>query len=215
MTAFYSIPTCCTGLTLAGLNAYGGAETLKENIRTALAQSNLGYNNIRSFAMVMATTTNRQVVAKEVLDEIGFARTEPFEKTRNRNQQRHPETGGITLHYIHATDLQDWIDNQTKIIEEKRQAKKAPPERTRRFGAAPQRVIPPSCTIRDMMDAGFVPRGALYYDHHRFNETSLVRFVGTYGVTHLQYRTAYMRTQTVGAFGEMIRRFQRENNAAN
>tara|TARA_Y100000780_G_C13674745_1_gene413812 strand:+ start:501 stop:1148 length:648 start_codon:yes stop_codon:yes gene_type:complete len=212
MTAFYNIPTCCTGLTLAGFG--GNAELLKESIRTALGRSYIGLDstNIRDFAMVMATTTDRQQTAKSVLAEIGFSHTEGFTKDKNR-AQRHKETGDITLHYIDANSLQDWIDKQTAIKEEERKAG-LDKSRQRRFGRPIDDAIrnrPPSCTIRNMKRRQFINYYYSGRDAHNFNTVgrTLIRFCQIFGISSNQYATACEETETFSEFAAEVRRYQR------
>lgn len=215
MAAFYRIPTCCTGLTLAGFNG-STLDQQKDQIFHAMRNSDIReyYSNIRTFAMVMATTTAQQRTAKEALEEIGFSSVGPF--TKDKRGQRHKETGALTLHYINANDLQDWIDAEKKRRE-------APQEKqqkvTRRFGrvASPAQRRHPSCTIRDMQLRQFI----MYYhsgnNEHRFrgNTVGADRFRTIYGITVAQYDYAWTHSNTISGFANLVRRFQRENNGSN
>lgn len=214
MAAFYRIPTCCTGLTLAGF--YGSTvDQQKEQIFNAMSNSDIKdyYANIRSFAMVMATTTERQTKAKEALEEIGFSSVGPF--TKDKRGQRHKETGALTLHYINANDFQDWID-----AEKKRRDGANVKTTQRRFGRAAGPALTarlPSCTIRDMKQQQFIPYYFTSGDIHRFvpDGNTQDRFCNNYGVTPYQFRIAIHNHLTIGSFASQIRQCQRDNNGSN
>lgn len=228
MPYFSLINTCCTGLILEGFD--GNRESWVQTIRDCVNFG--GYQTLQTHSLILAITTSRQVAAKAFLEEIGFVSAGPFNKDRN-TAQRHRETGGLTLHHIHAADLWAWIVEQRRIRNENAEAERARQaeiDGRRRFGNKPKPGVGfvkepkknlitnntprrvPSCTIESLKRGRHLASFVRGWDQTRaIRDTA--RMMTTYGISYEQIATP-LRANTLAEQIARLREFQRQNERA-
>lgn len=221
MATFYELTSCCTGMVLAFFSNSKGEILRSVRDRTEFR----GYRNTLTHAVVIATTTARQRVAKEALAEMGFVVAGEYNKDGNRGS-RHTETGGITLHTIHAHDLWDWIVKARAERDQNAEAERARLAEIagrRRFGGQNNGVVPgpinpavagprivPSCTMRSMKRMHYIHNWSGADNNLEIRNRVRNPFVEYYGLTEWQYN-ACLLNRTIGEFAREVRDCQLRN----
>lgn len=159
---FSSVYGCCTGQQLSGWGIYVNENTpktkqIQQKISTLndLKKKSAGRSFFKDFAMIFAITTNSQLnykgsYAKELLEGLGFK--ESFVGGKSEKDQRHKETGALTMWCISPNDFEEGIRSMEAKYKADLDALQTPESKRE------ERAVFPDFTLTELIKIGIANR---------------------------------------------------------